>query len=183
MTETKTLGNRPIVGDPGETSLPAEQWGEEKFIEMLDAVFAADPEVTALGWTQYTPGFNDGDPCTFDVHCESLVILGEIPESISYDTVRFSSDEDEVYTDDPRVLSLSDRRPPGEYGRDPDGVWGYQLTDPDAPVDPLYAAGTAFYKALTQGHFDHVVMKHFGDPASVVATREDFKVGYYECGY
>jgi hypothetical protein len=29
--------------------------------------FAEYPQVTAVGWTQYTPYFNDGEPCEFSV--------------------------------------------------------------------------------------------------------------------
>jgi len=32
------------------------------------AVFAEYPNLTKLVWTQYTPYFNDGDPCVFNVN-------------------------------------------------------------------------------------------------------------------
>lgn len=38
------------------------------FDEMCKAVFVKHPELTSFSWTQYTPGFNDGDPCYFGVH-------------------------------------------------------------------------------------------------------------------
>jgi hypothetical protein len=31
-------------------------------------VFERHPNVRSLTWTQYTPYFNDGDPCVFSVH-------------------------------------------------------------------------------------------------------------------
>lgn len=31
-------------------------------------LFSAYPNVKAIGWTQYTPYFNDGDPCVFSVN-------------------------------------------------------------------------------------------------------------------
>jgi hypothetical protein len=34
----------------------------------FDAVFERYPEVQAIRWTQYTPYFNDGEPCEFGVH-------------------------------------------------------------------------------------------------------------------
>ena len=40
---------------------------------ILDFI-AAHPEVHAIRWTQYTPYFNDGDPCEFRV-CEPTVQL------------------------------------------------------------------------------------------------------------
>ena len=35
---------------------------------VFKAVFAEYPNVTRLTWRQYTPYFNDGDPCVFSVH-------------------------------------------------------------------------------------------------------------------
>lgn len=34
----------------------------------LQALIAKYPLVEAIQWTQYTPGFNDGDPCLFGVN-------------------------------------------------------------------------------------------------------------------
>lgn len=33
--------------------------------ELLAPVFETYPDVKNVTWTQYTPSFNDGDPCTF----------------------------------------------------------------------------------------------------------------------
>jgi hypothetical protein len=41
--------------------------GKELFAEELKSFFAAHPNVKALRWTQYTPSFNDGDPCRFSL--------------------------------------------------------------------------------------------------------------------
>ena len=35
---------------------------------LFKAFFAQYPAVTAVGWTQYTPHFNDGDACEFGLH-------------------------------------------------------------------------------------------------------------------
>lgn len=48
------------------------------------------PGVTAAAWRQYTPYFNDGDPCTFSVHADEFPIWidgervesWEIPDSL-----------------------------------------------------------------------------------------------------
>lgn len=34
----------------------------------LKEFMAAHPGIKAIGWTQYTPYFNDGEPCEFGVH-------------------------------------------------------------------------------------------------------------------
>jgi hypothetical protein len=35
---------------------------------LFDEFFEKTPECKVVTWTQYTPYFNDGDPCTFSVH-------------------------------------------------------------------------------------------------------------------
>jgi hypothetical protein len=48
-----------------------EQMSQQFQAELKDIfkeLFAAYPNVKAIGWTQYTPYFNDGDPCVFSVN-------------------------------------------------------------------------------------------------------------------
>jgi hypothetical protein len=45
----------------------AEQ-GKVAVAALFKAFFAEHPKVTAIGWTQYTPHFNDGDACEFSLH-------------------------------------------------------------------------------------------------------------------
>ena len=42
--------------------------GAEALKEVLREFFAKFPEARAIRWRQYTPYFNDGDPCSFSVH-------------------------------------------------------------------------------------------------------------------
>ena len=39
-------------------------------LELLTAAFDANPRVKGYVWYQYTPYFNDGEPCTFGVHAD-----------------------------------------------------------------------------------------------------------------
>lgn len=43
--------------------------------EQARAVFA-DERIRAIRWTQYTPYFNDGDPCIFRVNQDSCLDIG-----------------------------------------------------------------------------------------------------------
>jgi hypothetical protein len=65
----------------------------ERFKEELrtafKTVFAEYPNVTRLVWTQYTPYFNDGDPCVFSVN--DLNVFDE--------TCAESDDDDDDYYD------------------------------------------------------------------------------------
>lgn len=42
--------------------------GKTAVASLFKAFFEEYPQVKAVGWKQYTPHFNDGDPCTFSVH-------------------------------------------------------------------------------------------------------------------
>jgi hypothetical protein len=51
-------------------------------VEGLKEIFAAHPSLQTIGWTQYTPYFNDGDTCEFGVHADaySLRLNGNSPD-------------------------------------------------------------------------------------------------------
>lgn len=57
------------------------------FREQSEALFAAHPGLQAFCWRQYTPYFNDGEPCVFSANTDSL-------------TLRFAGDSEEDDEDD-----------------------------------------------------------------------------------
>lgn len=40
----------------------------DQFKPLFLEFFAANPNITSVVWSQYTPYFNDGEPCVFGVH-------------------------------------------------------------------------------------------------------------------
>jgi len=48
-----------------ESELNDEETLTSLFKRQLEASFKLHPEVNAVRWNQYTPYFNDGEPCTF----------------------------------------------------------------------------------------------------------------------
>src|SRR5690242_19927821 len=46
--------------------------GQAAVKEMLESFFTENPEITAVRWRGYTPGFNDGEPCTFSVYFDGV---------------------------------------------------------------------------------------------------------------
>lgn len=44
------------------------------FQDMSQDVFNRYPDMSSFGWVQYTPYFNDGDPCYFSAHTDSYAI-------------------------------------------------------------------------------------------------------------
>lgn len=64
---TKNFLGIPVEGEINKSrSRQVEQWGQEKFAEMIRPLLNSD-DIEAVRWTQYTPYFNDGDVCEFSV--------------------------------------------------------------------------------------------------------------------
>lgn len=66
---------------------------------LFKAFFDAHPEAHALQWAQYTPYFNDGDPCVFSVGdvCVALKSLEDNEADFMYG---YPSDYEEDYVED-----------------------------------------------------------------------------------
>lgn len=45
--------------------------------ECINEIFATNSSIETIGWSQYTPYFNDGDICRFSVHTDNIVINGK----------------------------------------------------------------------------------------------------------
>jgi hypothetical protein len=54
-----------------EEALSAE--GGKVFFDLLAPVFAASENIKSISWTQGTPSWNDGDPCSFSAHLSDLI--------------------------------------------------------------------------------------------------------------
>lgn len=155
---TEVLG-RPVTGSiPRSYRGPRkEQWGAEEFLPLLDAVLAAGAE--AVKWHQYTPSFNDGDPCEFTVG-EFYVRPVGTPED-SYD----GEYEDGYLTD-----------------------WDFRWDSTIGHTRPVADDLKALYEALSElngksGHFEIFLEDTFGNGSEIVAKADGFEVDYYDCGY
>lgn len=54
-------------------SAELETKAERVIAEELSGWFDKNPNIIAVKWTQYTPWFNDGEPCNFNVHTYDLL--------------------------------------------------------------------------------------------------------------
>jgi hypothetical protein len=61
-----------VLGDLSAKRAEIEKAAQEKAKAILapglQEFMEAHPDVKAIGWTQYTPYFNDGEECIFGVH-------------------------------------------------------------------------------------------------------------------
>lgn len=74
--------------------------------ESVQELFNEWPEVVAVRWTQYTPYFNDGDPCKFGVN-EPYVKIGDVEgEFEDEDEWKYAGDFDYGSVEEKRLDAL-----------------------------------------------------------------------------
>lgn len=169
--EQFAITTRPVAGASftSETSVP--QKSAEEFLAAIDAILAIKG-VKAVVWRQYTPYFNDGDPCEFNVHDFGVRLSG-----------RFNIGEEDGDWED-GVLTGSD-------------LYTYKSSRPDwndrEAMNAFYSESNRLYKlngqdtqeiadalaAVKVQEFEAVCKSNFGDHAIVTATKEGFNVEEY----
>lgn len=146
---------RPVTGEiSGSVEPRAEQKPGEELLPLLDAVLAAE-NVEAIRWSQFTPYFNDGEPCIFGA--------GQVE-------VKLAGDDTSGYDEDGYISAgeMVDYRRSGS---------GYSST-----VKPQYEH---LYRALLTlddelDHFEDFLHGSFGDHAQVTATRDGFHIADFD---
>lgn len=123
------------------------------FKETTKEFFDANPQVTAITWKQFTPYFNDGDECVFQVYPAAFTNAPD-PENVRW----------------------------GEYDGEEENVWVYDTdygsTDiPEGAINVEMA--DAFSGMLQTGEMESVMKAMFEDHVTVTATREGFEVEEY----
>jgi hypothetical protein len=198
--------DRPIEGDVRRSSTARiQQQGPTEFLEAIDRVLAQDG-VLSVHWSQYTPYFNDGDPCEFTVRevyvrLDDRFLTDEEREELSEDDW-----EDEYIEDRPGIFAEFSLYSYGDVGEMPKRY----LTDAGEPTDsyyrthhnPEYAEWSQKYyadenkvftvnghdtsaiyealKTLNIDQFEDVCRENFGDHANVTATKDGFKTEFYD---
>ena len=156
----------PVNGDITRGSDRVEQKPIEELQPILQAVLD-DPTIVEFGWRQYTPYFNDGEPCTFSVHGT---------------WVRTTDDEDA----DENELEMWGHRSLGKVTTE----WGdFDPTTKrrtvasetyEGPDRARYDRCKALEKAVEGGHFEHVLLDAFGDHAEIKVRRAGIEVEFYD---
>jgi len=151
-TDDKTTGATEydtLIKVMAEAREQVKKAGKNAVAALFKHFFATNPDVTGIGWTQYTPHFNDGDPCEFNVH------------EFSYTTktgVDFA-EVDSIYA-----------------GEDDDGAgWKGTYGSQRGRDGEIREA----VKAIARAVDDDVFEAAFGDGVMVIATPAGFHVNEY----
>lgn len=126
--------------------------GQEIFKLAFKEFFEANPEVNVVGWRQYTPYFNDGEPCEFNCYASyAFVSNAKDYTAISYG--EYEGEEENIWIDD------------DDYGDHNEELI------PESVVENAEAL-----RGLLSKIDDDVFLDMFGDHVQVFATREGFDV-------
>lgn len=165
MTTQKNFLGIPIEGDitPGATRV------EQKPIEELQPILQAvldDPTITEFGWRQYTPYFNDGDPCEFSVHGTWVRTVDDT-----------DADEDELEMWGHRSLG----KVTTEWAENPENGRREKSGETyEGPDRARYDRCKALEKAVEGGRFEVVLLEAFGDHAEIKVRRDGIEIEFYE---
>jgi len=135
----------------------------QKPIEDLYPYFklAFDKGVTAVMWEQYTPGFNDGEPCEFSVMEAKVTSNALVAEAWLDDE---SPDMELAYPDED--FSDYDEYHYASWSEHPDGV---EISKIEMPVDSVA--------------FEDALRGVFGNDTKIVVTPGRVVQFEYDCGY
>lgn len=151
----------PVQGDITRGSDRVEQKPIEELQPVLQAVLD-DPTIVEFGWRQYTPYFNDGEPCEFGVNGT---------------WVRTTADEDA----DEDELEMWGHRSLGKIPGHREQTIGQWVNDPyEGPDEARYLRCKALEKAVEGGAFEHVLLDAFGDHANITVRRDGIQVEFYD---
>lgn len=171
MTGPTNFLGIPISGDINhDTERRVPQRPLEELTPIMQAVLD-DDNVEKFGWRQYTPYFNDGDPCIF--HARSV---WAVPSLVAVFENGYESDG-EIDTDGVEYDKRWGHRPydwagePGSRVRVPRPYEG--------PCEATYDRLIALNNAVEGGAFDNVLLEHFGDHANITITRSGIEVEEY----
>lgn len=165
-TPTKNFLGIPIEGDINQAGSKVPQRPLSELEPLIRAVLE-DPTIKAFGWSQYTPYFNDGDPCVFRVS-DVWVLTDQDPEPGEWE-----EGEDEFYVDTNIHPSLG-----GQDYRYTGGVFVYEPYR--GPDEARYNRVKALATAINSNAFNNVLLQAFGDHAEVIVRASGITVDTYE---
>jgi hypothetical protein len=126
------------------------------FKEVFKEFWSAHPNIKAVVWVQYTPYFNDGEPCTFIVHD-----MYEMTQ-IGYDNWQEDGGYPEEYT--PSQYSYAKKK--------------YLLSEGETISEQEIESCRNALGELSKLPED-IYLSMFGDHVQIVATKEGFEIEEY----
>ena len=130
------------------------------FTELTKTIFEDHPKVKSFGWSQYTPYFNDGDPCTFSTNTDYIYINGDCVD-------------DSEWINETIITNY------GTWNREKK-VYEGRTEVPNLNYDSELAKANDEIKEFLRNFDNDFFMSQFGDHAEITVTAEGVSVDEYE---
>lgn len=140
-----------------------QKQAQDLFKEITKEVFEKNPVITAIIWTQFTPYFNDGDPCSFSVHEPYFTNANDEQMEDICSWGEYEGEDQAVFSESSWILGGT-----SDYAVERRKTMDLQGCD----VKSLLA----FDKMLLSSEMKDVMLAMFGDHVRVMATRDGFDV-------
>ncbi len=161
---------------------------EVGLVKLFGSFFESNPDIKAVSFVGYIPGFNDGDPCVFG--------LGEVnfagPDATLEEIPDYEADDDEGWFTTPSEThyvknpSYKDRTYQERKSNPNPRLDNYYLRDANGKTvtkpNPLYREDLTELTQFINKNED-LMNKLFGDNFKVIITPEEIRVEEYDCGY
>ncbi len=157
MTKFEQLQSRfdALINEQKALRTKFQSEAQTMFKESLKDFFELNPGVNAIRWTQYTPYFNDGDPCIFHVN-----------------DVYFTNAKDE---------QLDEVSTWGEYEGDDESVWAEWHVTYLSGKEGVNAKSCDFIAGIIgSSEMEDIMEQMFGDHVCVTVTRNGIDIDEYE---
>lgn len=167
---SRTFFGVPVTGEIQQGSTRVEQEPIENMQPLFEAVLNY-PTIVEFGWTQYTPYFNDGEPCEFSVGC-LWVRTAENKALEDAGVEDYDHYDLEVgYGNNPSL---------GSRGLKWDGEKRKYVSQPYVgPDEERWERCEALDRAIQSGKFENALLEAFGDHASVTVSKSGIEVEFY----
>lgn len=143
---------------------------QKELSESFKQVFELVPDLLTIKWTQYTPYFNDGEECIFEVH-DPIFMTRTHLETLKKD---HNMDEEDVLD-----CMISD-----EFGLcfwwSPDSEYARRDREESGLSFDEYNALMSLSKTITSQSLRPVLQVMFGEHAIVVATKDGIESEEYD---
>lgn len=162
-----------LVAKHAEMKKELESSGKSEFFKWFKDFFEKYPFITEVQWCQYTPYFNDGEPCEFRVNSPDFKILktyagaAEILDIVSAD---YYDDEDEEEDEDGNpVESLTN-----SYG-----MWSYKTVKKGTTPESV-ALSNAMIELTVLFEETELFKLALDDHSKITVNKDEITVEEYE---
>lgn len=143
--------------------------------DLFKEFFALNPSIEAILWHQYTPYFNDGETCTFDVHQPVFITKNFDPDDISSPCAYEGEEEYGSFTAD----LIDYRKYATQEGHKE--YWEKRVIEMEASIEGIESIDWDSVSAMNDfiQKNDDIMEEMFGDHSVVAVTRDQIIVEEY----